>query len=595
MKVDKGLSRLIINPHQPSSTLINHIKVKLKTKLSLAFGLFFVALLLLAFLGGSGIFRLNDVTKIILKDNYESLDYAQEMLRALDSHDYAVFSQNLEKQRANVTESGEQIVTDALAVAFDSLRTAPANSEQARRFDAAVHENLHEIWDINQAAILRKSDEARRTGENAFQLIGILSTFLVLLAFTFMLNLPSYISRPIAELRDGIRQILQRDYTARVEVRSSDELGELGTAFNDMAQKLDFWEHSNWAQVLFEKRRIETIIEQMQDAIIGLDERRHVLFVNPVMEKLLGIAAKEMIGKNALELALRNDLLRHLLNPTEGAVKGDLKIFFEGKESFFNEEKHDVRNDNEVIGQVIVLKNVTAYRELDLAKTNFIATISHELKTPISAIKMSLKLLGDERVGKLNGEQQKLVTQIHEDSERLLKITGELLDLAQVETGKIRLAIAPARVDYLVGYAAKAVESALKDKDLRLDVQLAPDLPTLQLDAEKTAWVLVNLLSNAVKHSPEGERIEVRAYREKDSVVVSVRDFGKGIEEKYQQRLFEKFFQAPSNGGKTTTGGSGLGLAISKEFIEAQGGHIWVESQPGAGAIFAFSLPEGGI
>ena len=567
--------------------------MRLKTKLSLAFGLFFAALLLLAFLGGTGIYRLNDATQVILKDNYESLDFAQEMLRSLDTRDYAVFSQNLKKQQANITEIGEQEVVEDLVAGFDSLRANAGNIEKARQFDGMVREKLHEIWDINQAAILRKSGEVQHFGENAFQIITILSTFLVLLGFTFVVNLPSYISRPIAELRDGIQQILQRDYTARVEVRSYDELGELGTAFNDMAQKLDFWEHSNWAQVLFEKRRIETIIEQMQDAIIGLDERQQVLFVNPVMEKLLGIPAKEMVGKNALELALRNDLLRHLLQPNEHA-KGDLKIFFEGKESFFNEEKHEVRNGNEVIGQVLVLKNVTAYRELDLAKTNFIATISHELKTPISAIKMSLKLLEDERVGKLNEEQQKLTAQIRDDSERLLKITGELLDLAQVETGNIRLSVAPTRVDYLVGYAAKAVESALKEKDLHLDVQLPSDLPTLQLDAEKTAWVLVNLLTNAVKHSPEGERIVVGALREKDVVVVSVRDFGNGIEKKYQARLFEKFFQAPSNGGKTVAGGTGLGLAISKEFIEAQGGRIWVESPaPGGsgGAVFAFSLP----
>ncbi|MBP6825703.1 MAG: HAMP domain-containing protein [Saprospiraceae bacterium] len=564
--------------------------MKLKTKLSLAFGLFFAALLLLAFFGGSGIFRLNDATQVILKDNYESLEYAQEMLRALDSRDQMLFAQNLAKQKANITEIGEQEATDAVAAGYDSLRTTAPGSERARRFDTIVRDNLNRIWDVNQSAILRKSDEARRTGENAFQIIAILSTLVLLLAFTFLLNLPSYISHPIAGLRDGIRQIVQRNYTARVEVRGNDELGELASAFNDMAQKLDFWEHSNWAQVLFEKRRIETIIEQMQDAIIGLDERQHVLFVNPVMERLLGIPVKEMIGKNALELALRNDLLRHLLHPGEGGMRGDLKIFFEGKENFFNEEKHEVRNDNEVIGQVILLKNVTAYRELDLAKTNFIATISHELKTPVSAIKMSLKLLGDKRIGTLNEEQEKLTAQIRDDSDRLLKITGELLDLAQVETGNIRLSVAPARVDYLVGYAAKAVESALKEKDLHLDVQLAPDLPTLQLDAEKTAWVLVNLLTNAARHSPESERIEVRARREKDSVVVSVRDFGKGVEEKYRKRLFEKFFQAPSDGGKAG-GGTGLGLAISKEFIEAQGGHIWVESKAGEGAEFAFSLP----
>lgn len=564
--------------------------MKLKTKLSLAFGLFFVALLLLAFLGGNGIYRLNDATQVILEDNNESLEYVRGMLRSLDNRDFTVFAQNLEKQKDNITEIGEQEVVNVLQSGFDSLLANAGNPGQILRFDALVREKLYQIWDLNQAAILRKSDEARHTGENAFQLIGILSTLLVLLAFTFMLNLPSYISRPIAELRDGIRQILQRNYTARVEVRSSDELGELASAFNEMAQKLDFWEHSNWAQVLFEKRRIETIIEQMQDAIIGLDERQQVLFVNPVMEKLLGLTVKDMVGKNALEIALRNDLLRHLLRK-ENTAAGDLKIFFEGRESFFNEEKHEVRNDNEVIGQVIVLKNVTVFRELDMAKTNFIATISHELKTPISAIKMSLKLLADERIGPLNEEQQKLIGQIRDDSERLLHITGELLDLAQVETGNIRLAVAPTRVDYLVGYASKAVESAMKEKGLHLDVQLAPDLPTLQLDAEKTAWVLVNLLTNAIKHSPDGERIEVRARRGKDVVLVSVRDYGKGIEEKYQQRLFERFFQAPSNGGKVTAGGSGLGLAISKDFIEAQGGRIWVESKPGSGATFTFSLP----
>lgn len=568
--------------------------MKLKTKLSFAFGLFFFALLVVAFLGGSGIFRLNDATRVILKDNYESLEYVQEMLRALDENNPTVFSQNLEKQQHNITEVGEQEIVDNLVAAFDSLRANTANVEKMQQFNLRVRQELNQLWDVNQSAILRKSDSARHQGENAFQIIAILSTFVVLLAFTFFLNLPSYISRPIAELRDGIRQIVQRDYTARVDVRSHDELGDLGSAFNEMAQKLDFWEHSNWAQVLFEKRRIETIIEQMQDAIIGLDEHQQILFVNPVMEKLIGIQSKGVIGKNALELALHNDLLRHLLRPSEGVQKGDLKIFFEGKESFFNEEKHEVRNGNELIGQVILLKNVTAYRELDLAKTNFIATISHELKTPISAIKMSLKLLGDERIGALNEEQQKLMTQIRDDSDRLLRITGELLDLAQVETGNIRLALAPTRVDYLIGYAAKAVESSLKEKNLHLDVQIAPDLPTLQLDAEKTAWVLVNLLTNAARHSPEGERIEVRARAENDQIMVSVRDFGKGIEEKYQARLFEKFFQAPSPAGRSAAGGTGLGLAISKEFIEAQGGRIRVESKVGEGATFAFSLPING-
>lgn len=399
--------------------------MKLKTKLSLAFGLFFVALLALAFLGGSGIYRLNNATKIILMDNYESLEYVQEMLRALDNGNDEIFIQNLDKQRENVTETGEQAVTDVLVAAFDSLQAIPAGSEQKHRFEIAVRAHLHEILDINQAAILRKSEETRQFGENTFQIIAILSTFLVLLAFSFVVNLPSYISRPIAELREGIRQILQRDYTARVEVRSHDELGELGTAFNDMAQKLDFWEHSNWAQVLFEKRRIETIIEQMQDAIIGLDEQQKVLFVNPLMVKLLGLDFKNIVGKNAFELALRNDLLRQLLRGEE-KPEGDLKIFFEGREHFFDKEQTSVRNGETVIGQVIVLKNVTAFRELDLAKTNFIAALSHKIKAPLSTIESSLNMLEDKHIGKLNAEQKKMTTRIREESKYLSNIADEL-------------------------------------------------------------------------------------------------------------------------------------------------------------------------
>lgn len=346
--------------------------MKLKTKLSLTFGLFFIALLFLAFLGGSGIYRLNDATQVILKDNYESLEYVQEMLRALDRNDYEFFFQYLEKQRANITEIGEREVVESLVAGFDSLRTNAGDVEKSRHFSGLVREKLHQTWDINQEAIVRKSDAARQMGENTFQIIALLSSFLVLMAFSFVLNLPSYISRPITGLRDGIRQILQRDYTARVEVRSRDELGELGDAFNEMAKKLDFWEHSNWAQVLFEKRRIETIIEQMHDGIIGLDEQQKVLFINPVMEKLLGLTAKNAIGKNALELALRNDLLRNLLRNNDGSA-GDLKVFYEGRESFFTKEQTEVRNGDAIIGQVVVLKNVTAFRELDQAKTNFIA------------------------------------------------------------------------------------------------------------------------------------------------------------------------------------------------------------------------------
>jgi|GEM_PF-4776898 len=240
---------------------------------------------------------------------------------------------------------------------------------------------------------------------------------LLLVSFTLILNFPGYIANPITQLTASIRQIAAKNYGEHLHFEGNDEFSDVATAFNEMAERLDAYEHSNLAELLFEKRRMEALIANLQDAVIGLDERQRLL--------------------------------------------------------------------------------------------------------------------------------------------------------------------------------TDAVQSILTDKHLRIETHLAESLPELQTDAEKTAWVLINLLSNTAKYSPEGERIIVEATRENGSVVVSVRDFGPGIEEKYQQRLFKKFFQAPTGNREVSKNGLGLGLAISKDFIAAQGGRIWVESSVGSGARFAFSLPVG--
>jgi len=559
--------------------------MKLQHKLSLAFGLFFVSVLVLAALGAFSIHRLNKATQVILVDNYESLDYVQEMFRSLDTDSMAVFAYFLDKQLQNITEPNEGEVTQSVADAFHALPTGDSTAKKA--LDAQIRSGLHQILDINQSAIVSKSEKAHKSGEAAYQLIAVLSTVMVLLLFTFLLNLPGYISRPLTDLRDGIRQIMQQDYSARLEVRSKDELGELSSAFNDMAQKLDFWEHSNWAKVLFEKKRIEAIVDGMQDAIIGIDELQNVLFVNPVMEKLLGVHAEGLIEKNALELALKNDLLRQLLRAD---TKGELNIVLEGKECWFKPEILDVGSGSHPLGKVIVLKNVTPYRALDEAKTNFIATISHELKTPIAAMQMSMRLLDDDRVGKLNTEQKLLVQQMRSDHARLQRITGELLDLAQVESGQLRLSLTLTPVQDLINYSTAAVEAALRDKNCHVDVTVDPDLPSLRIDPEKTAWVLVNLLNNAIKYSPEHSTIQLKVQKKGQFLAFSVKDEGAGIDAQYVDKIFDKFFRVPV-GKSNATEGAGMGLAIAREFIEAQGGQIYVHSEAGKGTEFTFQLP----
>jgi signal transduction histidine kinase len=216
---------------------------------------------------------------------------------------------------------------------------------------------------------------------------------------------------------------------------------------------------------------------------------------------------------------------------------------------------------------------------------------------------MSAQLLTDLRVGQLNGEQQELVRSITDDADRLLKITGELLNMSQVETGNLQLKLQAADPAKIVDQAIQAVTFQAQQKGIRIQSSLAPDLPLIQADVEKTSWVLINFLTNAIKYSPDQGVIEVAAYRAGDKVrdktgdkvrdkagdkvEFLVTDHGRGIDEKYLPRIFERYFKVP---GSHDRNGTGLGLSISKEFIEAQGGRIWVSSQLGEGSRFGFTL-----
>jgi NtrC-family two-component system sensor histidine kinase KinB len=238
------------------------------------------------------------------------------------------------------------------------------------------------------------------------------------------------------------------------------------------------------------------------------------------------------------------------------------------------------------LGSVVLLKNVTSYKELDLAKTNFIATISHELKTPIASLQMCVKLLQDERVGQLNAEQQHIVQTFNDEVTRLGKITRELLDLSQVETGNIKLNIKKSDVNDIIALATEAVKFQAERKHVKIEFDFrAPDRAVMA-DLDKTAWVLVNFLTNAIRYSPENDIIKLTCEENQGQITISVKDNGPGIEEKHLQRLFQKFFQVPG-----TASGTGLGLAISKEFINAQGGKINAISTPGEGSVFSFQLP----
>jgi len=563
--------------------------MRLKTKITLGVLFLYFMLLLVSVLGYYYLTNLNIKARTILEDNYESLEYNKNMLASLDalsldrSSALQRFEHNLRQQERNITEAGEGAATEQVRRAYERLKQDTANPAKHLQ---AIRQSIYVIMDLNMQAIVGKNERVKKTANSALLYIAIISGVCFLLGLTFVYNFPGYVANPIRELTAGIKGIAEKKYSQRLHFKSEDEFGELALAFNTMAQRLDDYEHSNLARIMFEKQRAEAVISSLRDATIGFDNKGTILFANSQALQLLNMTERDLIGKPALEAAKYNDLLTFLVNRQDNTP---LKIVVEGKESFFTKEMVDIHHENERIGYVIILKNITSFREQDLAKTHFIATVSHELKTPLASSDFSLKLLEDERIGHLTGEQRELVESLKQDNLRMIKIVSELLNLSQVESGNIQLQPQPVSPVQVVQYALETVRKQAAQQQVAINTTLPEDMPQIQADVEKTAWVLVNLLTNAIRYSPSGAEIRLTVEQTEDQMLTfSVQDTGKGIPPAFREKIFERFYQVP---GTQHQKSSGLGLAIAREFIEAQGGSINVESEEGKGSRFYFKLP----
>ena len=414
-----------------------------------------------------------------------------------------------------------------------------------------------------------------------------------------LIKLPGYITRPFQELTKGINEIANHNYDTQLHLHGGEAMELLSHNFNRMACHLRDYHNSSLSKLKVSKKYIETIIDSIDEPIVCLDHELTLYFINNEALSILHLRREDIVGKSARETAMRNDLLRRLLigldeSGADGKKSEPLKIYADNKESYFQVKYLPVRMlDHEgsikESGTVIMLKNITEFHKLDVAKTTFISTISHELKTPISAILMSQQLLADNRVGGLNQEQKELSDSIRENGERLLSITGELLNMTQVESGVLQLKPHITRPIELIDYAIKANQVQADKFHINIEVDYPKEkISKLYVDSEKIAWVLTNLLSNAIRYSSENDRVIIGALQQDEHhVMLYVQDFGRGIAPRYHDSIFERYFRVPG----TKIQGSGLGLSISRDFVEAHNGTLTVESELGKGSKFVVSLP----
>lgn len=605
----------------------------LKSKISLGVIFLFAVILLLSVLGIMFINHLAHKSKGTIVENYSSINYMMNMVNELDDintfqikylekqildsvqlNEYResinFFEKNLQHETNIITESGEAELVHQLHStykdylnSYEQLQNNPQLKEKdfeiLRERYLAVKIKILEIYKINMTAITHKTNNLQTTADDVTLYMSIVATLSILITLSFIFTFPASIVGSIKALTEKIKSISEKNYDQKLEVHSEDELGELANAFNVMAARLKLYDAKQIDQLLFEQKRLEAVVHSFEDGILFIDENRKVVMVNNTILQLTGLKESDVLHHYIPDVAAYNDLIREIYKTVLLKISNDeveiklIRIAHEGKEFFFNIETEEIITFSETekketfIGNLILLRNITKYQERDKAKTNLLATASHELKTPLSSINLSLKLLDDKRVGVLNDEQKEIISTLRQHSNRLSRVINELLDYSQIETGNIRLKFTSVKPDIVLDIGVTALMMQVSEKNIDLQTVVEEDLPEIHADLEKLVFVFINILNNAIRYSKKGDEIKIEVKKVGNDVLFSIKDNGPGISKEDKERLFQRFTQV----GEISKQGWGLGLAISKEFINAQNGRIWVESELGKGSTFIFSIP----
>jgi two-component system, NtrC family, sensor histidine kinase KinB len=457
-----------------------------------------------------------------------------------------------------------------------------------------INQTLEKIRKVNHANILATSQSIQQINHHITRLMIVGVAISIVICAYASYKLGKSILGPIQLLTKATREIGQGSLDLTVPVLSNDELGELANAFNKMAAQLNAYRRNTTEQIVHLHRTMEATLASFPDPIFVLDGEGRIELKNPAAEDL----SARLELKDALPAPL-SDTTREVLQTGRDflphSFKEVLSFPVHGEERFFLPRILSMRGEGDKpLGVAVVLYDVTRFRLLDDAKTNLVATVSHELKSPLTSVRMVLHLLLEKTIGPLTRKQDELLQTARNDAERLLRILNDLLDMTRLEAGKSGLNQERTAAAELVRNIAHEAQSRIAEHGLKLACSTEPRLPVVLVDRQRIGLVFRNFISNAVKHSPAGGEIQVRAAPADGGVRFSVTDQGPGIPEEYLNRIFERFFRVP---GQARTG-AGLGLSIAREIVLAHGGRIGVRSQPGHGSEFyvvlASAEEEGG-
>jgi NtrC-family two-component system sensor histidine kinase KinB len=598
----------------------------LRQKLSLGFGGLLVIMIAIGVQSLLHLSELGESIDVILRENYRSVIACQEMKESLERIDSGivltllgeaergneqisgntpVFEKALKTELNNITLSGEGERAALIQRLFKEYTAALKNIEDAhiplshRRntyfkdllpLFKQVKDTADEILQMNQKNMSDANDRARLRATSARRQMYLLLFAGTVIAIGFVLFTGRWILRPINRLIKSADEIGRGNLDLVVHSGSKDEIGHLSEAFNAMAANLREFRRSDQAKLFRIQRATQQAFDSLPDAIAVLDFEGRVEVATAPARDVFGLKRNIMLQE--VQIPSVTDMCQRAMKSRQRTVpengKTIIQQFVKDEEHFFQPEVTPIiDNEGQSTGVVLVLKDITQIRQQDEMKRGIISTVSHQLKTPLTSIRMAVHLLLEDKAGSLTEKQVELLLAAREDSDRLYKILNNLLDISRIESGKAAMDFQAAYPNTLVLDAVDLFTLAAHDKGVTILAELPGDIPEVWADPAQIGHVFSNLVTNALRHTDPGGRIIVSANADDKWVSFKVMDTGKGIPAEHLDNIFDQFFRVPDRAPDT---GAGLGLAIAKEIIEAHGGTMKAESRVGEGSTFSFTL-----
>jgi NtrC-family two-component system sensor histidine kinase KinB len=607
----------------------------LKTKILVGYGVAFVLMGLVVAWAVANLVSLGKATDAILRENYRSILAAENMVDVLERQDSAilliflgdsgkgvsqfreseaVFLQWLARAKDNVTILGEAGLIQSIEADYAKYREwfsgltdlSAAQEPPSMAHRTTYHESVYPLFtkvreaciqlrNLNEETMYRASVRAGRVAQRAIWSTMAVAASALILALSFSLLLAERIVRPIRRFMEASRKISSGDYSVQVPVETGDELGHLANEFNQMATQLGRYHEMNIEQIISEKNKGDAILSSIEDGLVVFDTKLKVTGINPAARRFLDLEFAEAPTLACADILPAPSVCEMIQRTVDTGgqpnVPDEQRIITlpKGEQSrHFLFSVTAIRGrDRNLSGIVLLLRDVTRLKEVERLKSEFVMAASHELRTPLTSLGMSVDLLLEHASQGLPEKDRDLLQAAHEEVNRMKALVNDLLDLSKIEAGRIELKFESVPVPTLFDHVKAIFKSQIEMKKVTLTSELAGDLPCVRADANKITWVLTNLISNALRYVSEGGHLALMAQRIGPHVHLSVHDDGPGIPPEYHSKIFQKFVQVKGQ----DAGGTGLGLAICKEIVRAHGGAIWVESSPGQGSIFTFTLP----